>query len=108
MMEKVYGRFANRVSDFIGSVWSVMILVAGIAASGIYSGFSHSWELRLHLSMAFVALVAVFFLQRSQRHDDKAINLKLDELIKALDGARNEVADIEKDSDEAMDEVSED
>lgn len=106
MIEKAYGRFANRVSDFIGSVWSVIILLSGIAISGFYSGFSHSWELRLHLAMAFLALVAVFFLQRSQRHDNKATNLKLDELIKALDGARNEVAEIEKDSDEAMGEAS--
>ena len=104
-MEKIYGRFANRVSDFFGSVWSVMLLLASIALSGIFSGFSHSWESRLHLAMAFLALVAVFFLQRSERHDSKATNLKLDELIKALDSARNEVTEIKKDSDEAMDDA---
>jgi low affinity Fe/Cu permease len=106
MLEKLYGLFANRVSDFIGSVWSLLILLVAIVATGLYFEFSPHWESRLHIAMAFLALVAVFFLQRSQRHDDKAINLKLDELIKAAEGARNHVAEVNKESDEVLDHVS--
>lgn len=106
MIDKIYGRFANRASDFIGSVWSLVILLAAIAGTGIYSGFSHRWEVVLHLAMAFMALVAVFFLQRSQRHGDKATNLKLDELIKSIEGARNRVAEVEKESEEVIDDIS--
>lgn len=106
MIEKIYGRFANRLSDFIGSVWSVLIVLAAIAATGIYFKFSQHWERHLHTIMAFAALIAVFFLQRSQRHDDKAINLKLEELINAVKGARNQVANVDKESDEVIDDVS--
>lgn len=106
MIDKAYGKFANGVSDFIGSVWSLVLLLAGIIGTGVYSEFSHRWEILLHLAMAFLALVAVFFLQRSQRHDTKATNLKLDELIKSLDGPRNDVAAIEKESEEIIDNYS--
>jgi Predicted small integral membrane protein len=106
MIDKAYGRFANAVSDFIGSVWSLAILLAGIIGSGIYSGFSHRWELILHLVMAFLALVAVFFLQRSQRHDTKATNIKLDELIRSLEGPRDQIAEVEKESEEVVEKYS--
>jgi low affinity Fe/Cu permease len=106
MIEKTYGRFANRVSDFVGSVWSLLILLAAVLLSGLYFEFSERWERHLHTAMAFIAILAVFFLQRSQRHDDKAINLKLDELIKAAEGARNHVAEVDKGSDEVLDHVS--
>lgn len=106
MLEKAYGQFANRVSDFIGSVWSLAILLCMIAATGIYAEFSERWERHLHTIMAFLALIAVFFLQRSQRHDDRATNLKLDELIEATESARNEVANVSKESDEVIDDIS--
>jgi low affinity Fe/Cu permease len=106
MIEKTYGRFANRVSDFVGSVWSLLILLAAILLTGVYFEFSEHWERHLHLAMTFLALLAVFFLQRSQRHDDKAINFKLDELIKALEGPRNHVANVNKESDEVLDDIS--
>jgi low affinity Fe/Cu permease len=94
------------VSDFIGSVWSLILLLAGIIGTGVYAGFSHRWEIMLHLAMAFLALVAVFFLQRSQRHDTKATNLKLDELIRSLEGPRNHIAEVEKESEEVIDKMS--
>ncbi len=106
MIEKTYGRFANRVSDFVGSVWSLLILLAAILLTDLYFEFSGHWERRLHTAMAFLALVAVFFLQRSQRHDDKAINLKLDELVQAAEGARNQVANVNKESDQVLDDIS--
>ena len=102
MIEKAYGKFANRVSDFIGSVWSIAILLTAIIGTGIYFGFTTVWEEHLHTVMAFVALVAVFFVQRSQRHGEKLTNLKLNELIKALEGADNEVAGLEKEDDEVV------
>ena len=106
MIDKAYGKFATGVSDFIGSVWSVVPLLIGIIGTGIYADFSLTWERHIHLVMAFLALVAVFFLQRSQRHDNKATNLKLDELIRALDGPRNHIAEVEKESEEVIDNYS--
>lgn len=106
MIEKTYGRFANRVSDCVGSVWSLLILLAAVLLSGLYFEFSERWVHYLHLAMTFLALVAVFFLQRSQRHDDRAINLKLDELVQAAEGARNQVANVNKESDQVLDDIS--
>jgi low affinity Fe/Cu permease len=106
MIDKAYGKFANGVSNFVGSVWSLVLLLTGVIGSGLYADFSLPWERHIHLAMAFLALVAVFFLQRSQRHDTKATNLKLDELIRSLEGPRNNIAEVEKESEEVIDKMS--
>ena len=106
MIDKYYGAFANRVSRFMGSVWSLTMLLCLIVASGIYFEFSHYWESRLVTIMGFLAVVAIFFLQRSQQHSDRATHLKLDELVKAVEGARNEVAAVEHEPEEVIDEFA--
>jgi low affinity Fe/Cu permease len=108
MIDRHYSRLANAVSEFVGSVWSLLILVAAIVGTGIYFDFSPEWELRLVTVIGLISVLAIFFLQRSQRHDDKATQLKLDELIKAVEGARNELAQIEKEPEEVIEKLASD
>jgi len=95
-MDKVFGKFAAIVSSYIGSVWAVIIVFAAIFISGWYAGFSNDWAIHTGGAASVIALLSVIFLQRSQNHNDRATHLKLDELVKAIEGARNEVAESEK------------
>jgi len=106
MIDKYYSILASRISGFVGSVWSLTILVALVVGTGIYFDFSPQWESRLVTFLAVISVLAIFFLQRSQRHDDKATQLKLDELVKAVEGARNEVVQIEKEPEHVIESLA--
>ncbi|HJS51863.1 MAG TPA: low affinity iron permease family protein [Pyrinomonadaceae bacterium] len=106
MIDSYYGAFANKISHFLGSVWSLAILLILIAVTGLYFDFSLAWETHLVTVLGFLALVAILFLQRSQRHGDRATHIKLDELIRAAEGARNEVAAVEKQAEEVIDDIA--
>lgn len=102
MLDKKFGILAARVSTMIGSVWAVITVLAAVLISGTYFGFSEKWENHIGLIIAVAALFAVFLVQRSQSHDDRATHLKLDELVRAVEGARNEFASIENESEETV------
>ena len=106
MIDKYYSILASRISAFVGSVWSLAILVGVVIGTGIYFDFSPHWESRLVIALSVISVLAIFFLQRSQRHDDKATQLKLDELVKAVEGARNEVVRIEKEPEHVIESLA--
>lgn len=83
-------------------MWTVLFVMAAIVLSGFYYNFSPQWESRVTSIATICALFILFLLQKSQNHNDKATHLKLDELVTALDGARNEVAAIEKEDEAAI------
>lgn len=108
MLDKKFGILAARVSTMIGSVWAVIGVLAAVLISGTYFGFSEKWENHIGLIIAIAALFAVFSVQRSQSHDDRATHLKLDELVRAVEGARNEFASIENESEETVRQIKDD
>ena len=101
-MDKMFGEVAFYVSSVMGSAWALLAVVSLILLTGWFFGFSAEWEAKLVSIVSITALLSIFFLQRSQSHNDRATHLKLDELVKALEGARSEVADIENESDEKI------
>jgi low affinity Fe/Cu permease len=107
-MQDFFRVFAFRVSEFIGSFWALMLLAASILATGYYFRFSTEWKINASLVLAVIALAVLIFLQKSQNHNDKATHLKLDELIKASEGARNEIASVEMSAEKDMKKLRED
>ena len=86
----------------LGSAWaSVMaILIIVIwAATGHLFNYSDTWQLIINTGTTIVTFLMVFLIQNTQNRDSKAIHLKLDELIRALSGARNGLLDLENMSD---------
>ena len=90
--------FACRVSAAVGSHWAFFIALSVVAAWGITGPlfhFSDSWQLVINTGTTIVTFLMVFVIQATQNRDGKAVQLKLDELIRAQRSARNVFADLE-------------
>ena len=100
-----FNRFAARAAGRAGnsSTFGLAVLViAGWAVTGPLFGFSDTWQLVINTSTTIVTFLMVFLIQNTQNRDAKAIHLKLDELIRSLEGARNGLVDLENCSDEEL------
>jgi low affinity Fe/Cu permease len=84
-------RLAGRPATFI----AVAIVVLAWAASGPVFGFSEGWQLTINTITTIVTFLMVFLIQATQNRDAEAIQLKLDEIIVALDRAHDELLDSE-------------
>jgi low affinity Fe/Cu permease len=71
--------------------------------SGPYFHYSNAWQLVINTGTTIVTFLMVFLIQNTQNRDARAINLKLDELIRAIDSARNQMINIETLSDLELD-----
>jgi low affinity Fe/Cu permease len=70
-------------------------------------GFSDTWQLIINTGTTIVTFLMVFLIQNTQNRDAKAVHLKLDEIIRAIRGARNELVDLEEMSDEELKKLEE-
>lgn len=86
-------------------VWSVLIVVAW-AVTGPYFHYSDTWQLVINTGTTVLTFLAVFLIQNTQNRDAKAIHLKLDELIRAVEGARNHFVDLESLSDDELEKIA--
>jgi low affinity Fe/Cu permease len=104
-MNEVFRKFAHLISTIVGSPWSfiVALTIIGVwALTGPLFGFSDTWQLIINTSTTIVTFLMVFVIQNTQNRDAKAIHLKLDELIRSIDEARNNLVDLEDESDEEL------
>jgi low affinity Fe/Cu permease len=106
-MDDLFRKFASRVSKGVGSVWAPVILIILVLVTGLFFSFSPAWKNDISFTATLMALLLLCFLQRSQNHSDKATHLKLDELIQAVEGARDEVASTEHKAEKHLDELKE-
>jgi low affinity Fe/Cu permease len=100
-----FGVFARRASNVLGSAWVFVLAILIIviwAATGHAFGYSDTWQLIINTGTTIVTFLMVFLIQNTQNRDAKAVHLKLDELIRALSGARNKLVDLEKLSDDEL------
>jgi len=97
--------FAQRSSAMLGSAWAFSVAVLVILlwlVTGPLFHFSDTWQLIINTATTVVTFLMVFLIQNTQNRDAKAMHLKLDELIRAVKGARNQLVDLEKLSDEEL------
>ena len=105
MVLKVFQRLARRASRVVGSPWAFAIalsLVVLWALSGPLFQFSNAWQLTINTGTTIITFLMVFLIQHSQNRDTQVTQLKLDELIRAVTDARNELVDMEDLSDEEL------
>ena len=97
--------FARKASALLGTAWIFVIAIAVIviwAASGHLFDYSDTWQLFINTGTTIVTFLMVFIIQNTQNRDSKAVHLKLDELIRAVGGARNHLVDLQRLSDDDL------
>jgi low affinity Fe/Cu permease len=107
--QSTFGKFAAYSSLYLGSRWAFVIAIAIIlvwALSGPLFHYSDTWQLIINTGTTIVTFLMVFLIQNTQNRDAKAIHLKLNELIHAVDKAKNQMIDVENLSDPEIDELS--
>src|SRR5205809_5308826 len=97
--------FARRSSIVLGSAWafaSAILIILIWELTGPTFHYSNTWQLIINTGTTIITFLMVFLIQNTQNRDAKAVHLKLDEIIRALKGARNELVDLEELSDEDL------
>jgi low affinity Fe/Cu permease len=97
-LEQAVDRVAGGVTHWAGSSWGFGVAAGAIVAwavSGPIFRWSDTWQLVINTSTTIVTFLMVFLVQRTQNRDGLAIQLKLNELVAAVQGASNRLIDVE-------------
>ncbi|MES2391944.1 MAG: low affinity iron permease family protein [Acidobacteriota bacterium] len=97
-----FGKFAATASGWLGSKWAFVVAILIIAVWGVTGPlfrYSDTWQLVINTGTTIVTFLMVFLIQNTQNRDARAINLKLNELIRATAAAGDQMMDIESLSD---------
>jgi low affinity Fe/Cu permease len=103
-----FGDVARSTSVALGTVWAfagACSVVLVWALSGPLFGFSEGWQLVINTGTTIVTFLMVFLIQNTQNRDARALHLKLDELIRSINPARNRLIDLESCTDKELDEM---
>ncbi len=102
---RVFQRISAKAAQWFGSPWafiaSVLLIIVWLVAGPIFH-FSDTWQLVANTATSIITFLMVFIIQNSQNRDTKALHLKLDELIRATEGTRNAMVNLEDLSDEQI------
>lgn len=107
-MNEFFRKFARTTAEVVGSPWAFVIgllLIVVWLVSGLIFHFSDTWQLVINTSTTIITFLMVFIIQNSQNRDAKALHLKLDELIRVMEHARNHLVDLENRPDEELEEL---
>ena len=109
-MNEFFRKFAHKTADAIGSpvaFGAAAVIIVAWAVTGPLFNFSDTWQLVINTGTTIVTFLIVFLIQNTQNRDSKAVHLKLDELVRAIAGARNELVDVEAMPDEELERLRE-
>jgi low affinity Fe/Cu permease len=104
-MHQFFRRFAHATAAAVGAPWAFFLafgIVVIWAATGPAFGYSDSWQLVINTGTTIVTFLMVFLIQNTQNREIRVTQLKLDELIRAVEQARNRLVAMEEMSDEEL------
>ncbi len=97
-MNEAFRKLAAKVSNWMGSAWAFTIafltIILWIVTGPIFH-FSDTWQLVINTATTIITFLMVFLIQNTQNRDAKAMHLKLDELLRGVQGARTGLVDLE-------------
>lgn len=106
----IFTRFAKLTAHYTGKPITFISAVAIIlvwAISGPIFKFSDTWQLVINTGTTIITFLMVFLIQNTQNRDTEALQIKLDEIIRSIKGARNEVLELEELDEKELDEIRE-
>lgn len=108
MLDRIFTVIAGRIAAFAGQPLSFVLAVTLIVlwgATGPVFGFSDTWQLVVNTTTTIVTFLMVFLIQNSQNRDSAAMQAKLDELLRAVDEAREQFIGIEHKTDREIEKI---
>ena len=108
-INEIFRKLAVKVSAAAGKPWTfalAILLVAVWAITGPLFNFSNTWQLAINTFTTISTFLMVFLIQNTQNRDSRAIQLKLDELLKGIRGARDSLVDLEDMPDEVIEKLT--
>ena len=108
MLDRIFTAVASRIAFFAGQPAAFVIAVALIVIWGVTGpifGYSDTWQLVVNTATTIITFLMVFLIQNSQNRDGAAMQAKLDELLRAVEAARNEFIGIEHLTDQEIEKI---
>src|SRR5262249_28588636 len=108
VLNQFFRKLSQRTSNAVGTPWAFLgavLVVLVWAVTGPLFRYSDTWQLVINTGTTIVTFLMVFLIQNSQNRDFKAMNLKLDELIRGTKGPRTELVALEEMSDEELEQL---
>jgi low affinity Fe/Cu permease len=107
-MNNWFRKFAERSSHVVGTQWAFLVALLTVGVWGLTGpafGYSDTWQLFINTGTTIVTFLMVFLIQNTQNRETRVITLKLDELIRAAEGARTGFVNLDHMSDEELETV---
>jgi|SRR5580704_15258527 low affinity Fe/Cu permease len=104
-MKERFRYYANRIADGVGAPGTfgvALIIVLAWAVTGPMFHYSDTWQLVINTVTSVVTFLMVFLIQNTQNRDAAAMQIKLNELIRAMSTARNTMVDLENCTEEEI------
>jgi low affinity Fe/Cu permease len=108
-LKNLFGHLATHASRALGSPVAFLLAVLGIlvwAGLGPALGYSENWQLVVNTATTIITFLSVFLIQNTQNRESKAMQLKLDEILRCLKEARNDLIDMEDQSEETLEKAA--
>ncbi len=107
-LSAMFKRFASAASRATGKPITFVLAVSIVvvwAATGPLFGFSDTWQLVINTGTTIITFLMVFLIQNTQNRDSEAMHIKMDEMIRAIEGAHNALLDLEELEDDELDTI---
>jgi len=107
-MAERFASLAGKAASLAGNYLTFIValgLILAWAVSGPFFGFSETWQLVINTTTTVITFLMVFLIQNTQNRDSKALHLKIDELIRAIEEADNAMIEAEDDTEQRLREL---